>query len=573
VISGALLRPADVVNLRAMTRHVHGPTVLERGVRFSLWAPALEHVRVRIDGREHPLERSGDGWWQAEVPGARVGDRYSFVLPDGRSLPDPASARQPDGVHGPSQVWDPGRHAWRHGFGGLPLEELVFYELHLGTFTGPGTLDAATDRLGDLAELGVTCVELMPVQPFPGERNWGYDGVSLRAVHEGYGGPDALQRFVDAAHGHGLAVCLDVVYNHLGPEGNYLPAFGPYFTNRHRSPWGDGIDYDGPASAPVRAFAIDAALRWVRDFRLDALRLDAVHAIADDGERHLVGALADAVATFARESGRRIHVVAESDLEDRKVVDPPPAGWGCAAMWSDDFHHAVHALVTGERDAFLVDFGGVEPLARALARGFSFAGEPSRYRGKPWGTGTEGLAPARFVFCAQNHDQVGNRPLGERLTALVPRAALEPVATLMALGSGLPLLFMGEEYGEERPFLYFTSHSDPQLAKAVSEGRTSEHIAGSGPGREIPDPQAPATFERSKLTHRRDGWHGALREHYRAMLALRRRHARRLGSDWPRVAVDGASVRLVRPGLEVAVNLSARAQGALPPWGWSVREG
>ncbi len=553
-----------------MAPHRHGPRLLEDGVRFSLWAPRLERVAVRVRGRDRELARSGDGWWSADVLGAGEGDRYLFVLPDGRVLPDPASRRQPDGVHGASRVWDGRRHAWRNRARGQRLEELVFYELHVGTFTPEGTLDAAAARLPDLAELGVTCVELMPIQPFPGGRNWGYDGVALHAVHEGYGGPDALQRFVDAAHDLGLSVCLDVVYNHLGPEGNYLSAFGPYFTSRHRTPWGDGVNYDGEGSAQVRAFVVEAALRWLRDFRVDALRLDAVHAILDDGPHHLVAEICDAAAALAREESRQVHVVAESDLEDRKVVDPPPGGWGCSAMWSDDFHHALHALLTGERGRYYVDFGGVAPLARALREGFAFQGEPSRYRGKPWGTDTAGLPPSRFVVSAQNHDQVGNRPAGERLAALVPRAALEPVATLLALGPGLPLLFMGEEYGEERPFLYFTSHGDPDLAHAVREGRKAEHIAEAGEG--VPDPQGEDTFRRSLLTHRRDGHHGELWRHHREMLRVRRRHRAEIAARWPEVAVDGTAVTLTRPGLVVAVNLGARTAGALPGWGWVVRE-
>ncbi|WP_176064336.1 malto-oligosyltrehalose trehalohydrolase [Anaeromyxobacter diazotrophicus] len=555
-----------------MTLPVHGPQLLDRGVRFSVWAPAQERLAVRVAGEERPLAREDGGWWSGVVREAKLGDRYQLVLPDGRALPDPASRRQPDGVHGPSQVWDARRYAWRHAFPGLPLEELAFYELHVGTFTPEGTLDAAAARLRDLVDLGVTCVELLPVQPFPGNRNWGYDGVSLHAVHEGYGGPEALQRFVDQAHALGLAVCLDVVYNHLGPEGNYLSVWAPYFTDRHKSPWGDGVNYDGPDAGPVRAYVLQAALQWVRDFRVDALRLDAVHAIPDDSPRHLVGALSDAVRAFADGSGRRIHVVAESDLEDRKVVDPPPGGWGCAAMWADDFHHAVHALLTGERGAFYQDFGGMAPLARALAEGFAFQGEPSRFRKKPWGTDTRGLAPSQFVFSLQNHDQVGNRPAGERLAALVPGEALFPLAALLLLGPGLPLLFMGEEYGEERPFLYFTSHGDPALAKAVSEGRKAEHLAEAGAGG-VPDPQDEDTFRRSILAHRRDGRHGELWRHHRELLRIRRRHAAALGQRWPEVAVDGTSLALRRPGLEVEVNLGPSPAGGLPAWGWRVREG
>jgi maltooligosyltrehalose trehalohydrolase len=553
-----------------MTQLVHGPEIRADGVRFAVWAPKLERLSFRVAGTDHPAERGTAGWHSAFVAGAKAGDRYSVLLPDGRALPDPGSRRQPEGVHGPSEVWDARRFTWRHPYAGVPLEELVFYELHVGTFTPEGTLDAAAARLGELAELGFTCVELMPVQPFPGRRNWGYDGVDLHAVHEEYGGPDALQRFVDRAHAAGLAVCLDVVYNHLGPEGNYLSVFAPYFTDRHKSPWGDGVNYDGDGSREVRAYAMQAALQWVRDFRVDALRLDAVHAIPDDSPLHVVGAICDGLAAFAKESGRRIHVVAESDLEDRKVVDPAPRGWGCSAMWADDFHHALHGLLTGEKGAFYVDFGEVRQLVRALAEGFVFQGEVASFRKKGWGTDTKGLAPARFVFCAQNHDQVGNRPSGERLSTLLPFDALFAVATVVVLGSGLPLLFMGEEYGEPAPFLYFTSHGDPALAKAVTEGRKAEFIAEAA---DVPDPQDEATFRRSVLTHRRDGRHGALREHHRHLLAVRRRHALAIGTRWPDVTGEGRAVTLRWPGLEVAVNLGPQAAGGLPAWGWRIREG
>jgi maltooligosyltrehalose trehalohydrolase len=516
------------------------------------------------------MERSPTGWHAVDLPGASQGTRYALVLEDGPVRPDPASRRQPDGVHGPSEIYDPARFRWSdQGWSGVPLRELTFYELHLGTFNGAGTFDAAAARLPDLVELGISCVELMPVQPFPGSRNWGYDGVAPFAVHEGYGGPEGLQRFVDRAHALGLAVCLDVVYNHLGPEGNYLGQFGPYFTGRHHSPWGDALDYDGPDSGPVRRFMVEAALQWVRDFHVDVLRLDAVHAIFDDGPRHLVAEIADAIRAFGGASGRRVHVIAESDLNDRKVVEPPP-GWGCSAAWADDLHHALHALLTGERQGYYADFGRPEDLVRALAEGFVYQGDPSRFRGKPFGTPTVGLGPRRFVTCSQNHDQVGNRAMGERLSALVPWEALEPIAATVILGSGLPLLFMGEEYGETRPFLYFTSHGDPELARSVTEGRRREHIAEAGG--EVPDPQSPETFERSRLTHRRDGRHGALRESYRRLLALRRKHLPEISRGWPAVSAQGRVLTLDRPGFRVAINLGPEPAEGLPPWGWRAEE-
>jgi maltooligosyltrehalose trehalohydrolase len=549
----------------------HGPSVVPAGVRFRVWGPKTQRVAVRTGGADHRLRRRAGGWFDGVVPGATDGTRYALVLDGDLVRPDPASARQPDGVHGPSQVFDARRHAWGDGgWRGLAGEDLVLHELHVGTFTPEGTLDAAAARLPDLAELGVTCVELMPVQPFAGDRNWGYDGVSLRAVHEGYGGPAALQRFVDRAHALGLGVCLDVVYNHLGPEGNFLGELGPYFTPRHRSPWGDGLDYDGPDSAPIRALMVGAAVRWVRDFHVDALRLDATHAIEDASVRHLVAEIAEAARAAGDAAGRRVHVIAEDDRNDRAVLDAPPRGWGASAVWADDLHHAIHALLTGERHAFLGDYGRPEQVERALAEGWAYQGEPSAYRRKPHGTSSRGLAPSRFVTCLQNHDQVGNRPAGERIAALVPWEALRPASALVLLGSGTPLLFMGEEYGETAPFLYFTSHSDPALAAAVSEGRKREFIAKGA--QEIPDPQDPETFRRSKLSHRRDGRHGALRAHYRALLALRRRHRAAIAAGWPEVRRDGTAFTLRRAGLVVRANLGPAPAGGLGPWGLEIQE-
>jgi maltooligosyltrehalose trehalohydrolase len=554
-----------------MPAPAHGPEFRPGGARFRVWAPRARRIDVRLGGEDHPLARGGDGWFDGEVAGARHGRRYALVV-DGETVrPDPASRRQPEGVHGPSALFDARAHPWADGgWRGLPLEALVFYELHVGTFTPEGTLDAAAARLPDLVELGVTCVELMPVQPFAGERNWGYDGVSLYAVHEPYGGPAALQRFVDRAHALGLAVCLDVVYNHLGPEGNYLAELGPYLTARHRSLWGDGLDFDGPQSGPVRAFMLDAAVRWIEDFHVDALRLDATHAIEDESPRHLVAAICDAATAVGRAAGRAVHVVAENDRNDRAVLDPPPSGWGASAVWADDLHHAVHALLTGEDATFLQDYGEPEDVERALAEGFVYQGEVSPYRKRPHGTDVHGLAPSRFVTCLQNHDQVGNRPRGERLSALVPWEALRPASALLLLGSGLPLLFMGEEYGAPTPFLYFTSHSDPALAAAVSEGRKKEFIAKGA--RDVPDPQDPQTFLRSRLSHRRNGRHGALREHYRRLLALRRKHREAIAAAWPEVRRDGTAFTLVRPGLVVRANLGAASAGGLRAWGLEIEE-
>jgi maltooligosyltrehalose trehalohydrolase len=554
-----------------MTERAHGPVLVSRGARFSVWAPRTRGLAVRVGGEDRPLAPGERGWFEGEIEGVAAGRLYALVLDGAQVRPDPASRRQPQGVHGPSQLFDAARHRWRDAaWRGLPLEALVFYELHVGTFTPEGTLDAAAARLPDLAELGVTCIELMPVQPFAGDRNWGYDGVALNAVHEGYGGPAALQRFVDRAHALGLAVCLDVVYNHLGPEGNYLLDFGPYLTSRHRSLWGDGLDYDGESAVPLRTLVVGAAVQWIRDFHVDVLRLDATHAIVDESERHVVAEICAAVREAGRAGGRTVHVVAEDDRNDRLVLEPPPAGWGCSAVWADDLHHAIHALVTGERTSFLGDYGRPEQVRRALAEGFAYQGELSAYRGRPHGTSVRGLAPARFVTCLQNHDQVGNRARGERLTSLVPWDALYPISALVLLGSGLPLLFMGEEYGETRPFQYFTSHGDPALARAVSEGRRKELIAKGED--DAPDPQDPATFERSRLTHRRDGRHAHLREHYRRLLALRRKHLPAIAARFPEVKVDGTTFTLRNEAFAVRANLGPAPSAGLGPWGVEIHE-
>ncbi len=554
-----------------MPPHTHGPLLVDGGVRFAVWAPNVRRLAVRSRGHDHPLERAPGGWHAATVEGLEGGDDYALVLDGERARPDPASRRQPYGVHGPSRIFDSTRHAWQDGaWRGLPLEALVFYELHAGTFTAEGTLDAAADRLPDLASLGVTCVELMPVQPFAGERNWGYDGVAPYAVHEGYGGPPALQRFVDRAHGVGLAVCLDVVYNHLGPEGSYLPELAPYLTRRHHSPWGDGLDLDGPRSKPVRSFMLGAAVQWIRDFHVDVLRLDATHAIEDHSKRHIVSEICQAAGEAGRAAGRTVHVVVEDDRNERAVLDPRPGGWGASAVWADDLHHALHALLTGERSRYFVDYGRPDYVARALAGGFAYQGERSRYRRRAHGTDTRGLAPSRFVTCLQNHDQVGNRPHGERIASLVPWEALFPASALVLLGAGLPLLFMGEEYGEERPFLYFTSHSDPELARAVSEGRKRELIAAGA--LDGPDPQDPRTFLESRLARRGEGRHGALREHYRRMLALRAKHRIAIAARWPEVERHGRAFELRRPGLVVRANLAPSPAAGLGPWGLEVEE-
>ncbi|MHB8418066.1 MAG: malto-oligosyltrehalose trehalohydrolase [Myxococcales bacterium] len=471
------------------------------GVAFAVWAPRPAAVELVLLGGAragvHPLRRRAQGLATGLVEGAAAGDRYFFRL-DGVDRPDPCSRSQPEGVHGPSEVVDPGSFRWRGGdFRAPPLEELVFYELHVGTFTPEGTFDAAARELPALRELGVTAVELMPVAQFPGARDWGYDGVDLFAAQASYGGPEGLRRFVDAAHEANLAVFQDVVLNHLGPEGNYLSEFGPYFAEGTRTPWGPAFDLDGPGSQPVREYLLQSALVWLEELHMDGLRLDAVHAIRDRSPQHLLAELSERAAAASGRLGRPLVLVAESDDNDVRLLQPRAAGgYGLDAVWSDDFHHALHALLTGERSGYYQDFGELGQLAAALSQGFVYEGQWSAYRGRPHGTLARGAPSSRFVLCAQNHDQVGNRAFGERLAALVPPEAERLAAAVLLAAPGLPLLFMGQEYGEPRPFLYFTSYQDPALGKAVSEGRRAE--LGFG-GRPVPDPQDPRTFEGSVL--------------------------------------------------------------------------
>ena len=496
------------------------------GCRFDVWAPDAERVAVELldPGATAALEPSGDGWFGAAVDGVDPGRRYRFRLDDGAPLPDPASGFQPDGVHGPSAVVDPAFGWTDGGWRGVPLDRLVLYELHVGAFTPEGTFDAIVPRLADLAELGVTAIELMPVAQFSGERNWGYDGVFPYAVQRSYGGPDGLRRLVDAAHAAGLGVCLDVVLNHLGPEGNVLPRYGPYLTERYRTPWGPAMNVDGPGSDAVRAFLAGVGLRWFEEFHVDALRLDAVDQIPDMSAVHFLAELAIRTDALAEQLGRPLHLIAESDLNDPRLVTPTAAGGlGMHSQWADDFHHALHALLTGDRHGYYADFDGTAPLAKAYREPFVMDGVRSSHRGRRHGTSARGLPARRFVVCSQNHDQVGNRARGDRLIAQTDLERAKLAAGAVLVSPYLPLLFMGEEHGETAPFPYFTSHEDPQLAEAVRRGRSQEFAAFRWQG-EPPDPQAEETFASARLRWdaRSDGPHAGVLAWYRELLRLRR---------------------------------------------------
>jgi maltooligosyltrehalose trehalohydrolase len=470
-----------------------------------VWAPRAERVAVRVRGVEHALRPEGRGVYAARMEAAH-GDRYEVVL-DGTAWPDPASRHQPEGLRGPSAVVDPRTLKWTDaGWGGVALSDLVIYELHVGTFTEEGTFDAAIGELARLRAVGITAIELMPVADFPGMRGWGYDGVYLSAAHRAYGGPEALARLVDAAHAAGLAVLLDVVYNHVGASGQQaLEAFGPYFTDRYSTFWGDAINYDDADCDPVREWVIQSAEGWVRDFHVDGLRLDAIHAIYDFSARHVLAELAARV--------RPALVIAESGLNDPKVIRPD--GLGLDGNWADDLHHALHALLTGERDGYYEDFGSVAQLAKAFRRPFVHDGTWSEHRRQFFGAPAFDRPPEQFVVFAQNHDQVGNRAFGDRL----PTDA-RPLAALCTLLSPFtPLLFMGEEYGESAPFQFFTDHIDHDITEATREGRRREFAAFASFEHDVPDPQDPATFTASKLTRQEDP---AMRDLYAALLRARR---------------------------------------------------
>lgn len=534
--------------------------------RPRVWAPRPSRVDLLTDGQVAPMTPAGDGWWVGPSPLAD-GTDYAFALDGGAPRPDPRSAWQPAGVHAASRTFDVGRHAWADAaWAGRDVRGAVVYELHVGTFTAAGTLDAAVERLGHLVDLGVDVVELMPVAAFPGTRGWGYDGVALYAVHEAYGGPAALQRFVDAAHGRGLAVCLDVVYNHLGPSGNYLGEFGPYFTDTHHTPWGQAVNLDGEGSAEVRAFVIENALRWLRDFHVDALRLDAVHALLDDSPRHLLAELSDAVAELAGELGRPLSLIAESDLNDVTTVTPTAdGGMGMTAQWADDVHHAVHALLTGERHGYYVDFGTAGVLAKALTDVFVHDGQWSTFREQHWGRPVPpDVDGHRFVVFASDHDQVGNRALGDRPSARLDAGGLAIEAALVLCSPFTPMVFMGEEWGASTPWQFFTDHPEPELAAAIRAGRAAE-FAGHGWAElyaghvDVPDPQAESTFTGSRL----DWTEPALPEHarllawYRDLAALRRREPDLASGDraGTRVTHERDVVVVHRGAVRVLVNL------------------
>ena len=531
---------------------------------FRVWAPTASKVGVRLGAEVIPLQPAGLGVHEGRLA-ARAGDDYLYVLEGGRhdarrELPDPASRHQPEGLRGPSRVVDPGAFRFTDaGFEPPALEDLVLYELHVGAFTPEGTFDAAALQLAQLASIGVNAVELMPVADFPGNRGWGYDGVYVSAAHRAYGGPEGLARFVDAAHAAGVAVVLDVVYNHLGASGvKAIEAFGPYFTDRYETFWGKAINYDGPDSDPVREWVCQSATGWVRDFHVDGLRLDAIQAIFDSSAKHIVAEAAERV--HAARPGAL--VIAESGLNDPRVIRPPAqGGWACDAQWADEFHHALRALLTGDRDGYYSDFGRVADLAKAYRRPFVYDGQYSPFRRRSFGAPAGDRPPAQFVVFDANHDQVGNRAFGDRLPHEV--RALAAFATL--LSPFTPMLFMGEEYGERAPFQFFSDHIDEDIARATREGRRREFAAFASFGQEIPDPQDPATFAASKLTRERD-------ERLAGLYADLLRERRPLRGEAADVELDEDArwLRVRRGDAELVMNFASGEDAEVPVRGAAV---
>ncbi|OGW47151.1 MAG: malto-oligosyltrehalose trehalohydrolase [Nitrospirae bacterium RBG_13_41_22] len=495
---------------------------------FIVWAPLLNNVDLKIVSPERltfPMKKDEKGYWRIVVEEVFPGALYLYGLDEKRDRPDPASHFQPEGVHGPSKIIDHSSFKWEdREWKGIPLSEMIMYELHVGTFTHEGTFKAVIKRIDDLLDVGINAIEIMPVAQFPGERNWGYDGTYPFAVQNSYGGPEGLKLLVNECHKKGLAVILDVVYNHFGPEGNYLWDYGPYFTDRYKTPWGQAINYDDLYSNEVRNFFIENALHWFKNYHIDALRLDAIHGIFDFSAKAFLQELAEKVEEFSSSEGKKYYLIAESDLNDSRVIRSRNiGGYGIDAQWCDDFHHGVHTLLTGENRGYYIDFGRIEHLAKSVREGFVYSGQYSEYRKRNYGNSSENIPASQLIVFSQNHDQVGNRTLGDRLSTLVSFEASKLAAGAVLLSPYIPLLFMGEEYGEDNPFLYFVSHSDQNLIEAVRKGRKEEFKTFKW-NCEPPDPQSIETFLRSKIAwdKRYQGKHKVLCDFYNELIQLRR---------------------------------------------------
>jgi len=504
---------------------------------FILWAPFKKSVAVKLIGQSGkivPMCKDRRGYWSATVGGLFHGQEYFYIVDENIERPDPASFSQASGVHGPSQIIDHSIYRWGDSeWRGKPLNEMIIYELHIGTFTNEGTFTSALSKLGYLKELGVNAIEIMPVGQFPGTRNWGYDGTYLYAVQNSYGGSEGLKRFVDACHQEGLSVILDVVYNHFGPEGNYLGEYGPYFTDKYTTPWGSAINFDGECSNEVRNFFIENSIYWFKDYHIDCLRLDAVHGIFDMSAKHILRDIKEHVLGLSGSEGKSFYLIAESDLNDVKIISSQErGGYGIDAQWSDDFHHSLHTLLTGEKSGYYEDYGSPEDLVKMMREGFVYTWNYSRHRKRYHGSPVVDQSLTKFAVCIQNHDQVGNRMMGDRLSCIVDYEALKLAAGTLLVSPFIPILFMGEEYAEQQPFLYFVSHSDAALIEGVRNGRKREFIS-FGWDKAPPDPQGEETFNSSKLNWNRlsDRRHKTMLEVYKSLISIRKQYRAFKGCD------------------------------------------
>ena len=538
----------QINSVTVTTRNIGVVPASTEGVQIKVWAPLAESMSVSpVDGKKPVALRKDEfGYWHGETTDLKAGDLYKFIINEDKELPDPASVNQPKGVHGPSRVTDLNNFSWTDGaWNNLPLDEYIIYELHTGTFTKEGTFEAIEKKLDYLKDLGITAIEIMPVAQFPGNRNWGYDGVYPFAVQNSYGGPEKLQNLINVCHQKGLAVILDVVYNHLGPEGNYLEEFGPYFTDKYNTPWGKAINFDDAWCDGVRQYFIENVLMWFRDFHIDALRMDAVHAIKDFSPEHILKEIRLNVDSLMEETGRKHYLIIECDLNDRKFIDPVEnEGFGMDSQWVDEFHHALRVTTGQERTGYYGDFDGIAHLAKAYNDAYVYDGIFSPHRHKNFGTKVDGRPGHQFIVFSQNHDQVGNRMLGERTSELVSFEMLKLMAASVIVSPFIPMLFMGEEWGSASPFLYFVSHTDPDLVEAVRKGRKAEFEAFHARG-EAPDPQSEETFHKSKLDWEalEKNQHKILYQYYKKLIELRKTNApfRFLNRDNINVQVDEAA--------------------------------
>lgn len=542
--------------------------------KFRVWAPRAKKMQLLDirNSREVPMDRQDKGYWEVTLDDCKPGFKYKYKINSGDAFPDPASLSQPEGVHGPSEVLSLTDYKWNdHHWKGIPLEEMIQYEIHTGTFTHTQHFKGIIDKLDHLLELGINTIEIMPVARFSGSRNWGYDGVYPFAVQDSYGGATGLMELVDACHSKGIAVILDVVYNHFGPEGNYVSKFGHYFSENYSTPWGKPINFDGPHSDEVRNFFIQNALMWCRDFHIDGLRLDAVHAIYDTGSKHFLKELAEHLGALGAETKRAYHLIAESNLNDVKYISSPEkGGFGLDAQWSDDFHHALHALVTGEQSGYYMDYGAQSHLAKALEQAFVYDGAYSPFRKKTYGNSTEDISSKRFVIFNQDHDQVGNRKFGERLIGLTDFETAKVAAGLTLISPYIPMLFMGEEYAERNPFLYFVSHEDAGLNELVRKGRKQEFSSFHDDKEEAPDPAAESTFEQSMLSWRiaTTNEKQAMFDFYKQLIRIRKTHPalKKTGRKNMRVSEVGNSLVIERwkgEAILIALFNTAGASGSV----------